>query len=189
MDYSTLQRKQLIEICEQRGLPTYGSREQVQARLEKADLNGVTQTGDPMVDVIAALDAGADTDVLSPAQTPPAPVSGPDAQVSALVDAQAEIVALRAQLAAAQSPVPPGPAEPASAAAIRQVVNSERVFRWEFPLHPAQELGDALHQSFIRETAEKAVRAGYVVRGSAHRVGFGVKDGQRTAVYEIYARK
>lgn len=129
-----------------------------------------------------------DNDLLAAVATPeppakPEPVIDPRDQQ--IIEMRAQMLQMQAQLAArpGEAPRGAGPAE-------HVVVVGEKVFRTEFPMHAGVELGDGLHQEWIRQTADRAVAAGYTTRGGAHRIGFGTDDdGNRTAIYEIYARR
>lgn len=202
MDYSTLQRKDLIPIATDRGIPTWGSAAQIAERLTRADQTvPQPQQGDsPVALVVAGPDTGADNDsgdsllkaVTATTPEPPAPARR-EPELSAAerdnIELRAQLLQMQAQLAAKPGAAPTG-GDAASPDAIARAARGEQVFRTEFPMYEGMELGDGLHESYCNQTARRAHEAGYTTRGGAHRVSWGRdKDGNRTAVYEIYARK
>lgn len=199
-DYTTMQRKDLIPIATDRGIPAWGSRDQIAERLTKADQTVPQPQGDqPVVKIVAGPDTGADNDngdglLQALADQPPAPPAAPpERQLSAAerenIELRAQLLQMQAQLLAKPGAAPTG-GEAATPEVIARAARGEQVFRTDFPMYDGMELGDGLHESFIRQTAQRAHEAGFRTRGAAHRVDWGRDaDGNRTAVYEIYARK
>lgn len=196
-----MQRKHLIPIAVGRGVPTWGTQAQIAERLTKADAATVSPTLEqepPMVQIVAGPDTGADNDpgdelLKAVGQTPPEPPPAPEREID---PRDREIIELRAQLIQLNAALltRPGETQKAGDAAtpdiIAKALRGEQVFRTEFPMYEGMELGDGLHQAYIAQTAQRAHEAGYRTRGAAHRTSWGKdKDGNRTAVYEIYARK
>src|SRR3990172_6536961 len=139
-----MQRKDLIEMCTARGLPTYGTQAQVAARLDKADQTAPQPEQEtPVVDIVAAPDEGNAALLAVVAGPPPAApptrsVPDPAAeQARIFAQMQAELDALRKQVAAAEAnggTPPAGPGEPATPDAIARAATGERVYRAEFPM-------------------------------------------------------
>lgn len=198
MDYTAMQRKDLLPLCVQRGLPTWGSQALVAARLAKHDADtSVPQPRQetPMAQITAGPDNAKDEDLLAQANAATAPLSASapptvDPVVQQLIEAQARILQLQAALAAKPGAAPTA-GDVATPTAIAAAARGENVFRFEFPMYPGMELGDGLHQQFCAQTVAEAAKAGYTTRGGARRATWGIDKatGHRTAVYEIYARK
>lgn len=195
-----MQRKDLIPIADGRGLPTWGTQAQIAARLAAADQTAATVPPKEIqvVKVMAGPDTGADSDsghgILqaltdSPPEPPPAPEREIDPLLRENMELRAQLLQMQAALTSRPGERPTG-GDAATPDVIAQALRGEQVFRTEFPMYQGMELGDGLHQAFITQTAQRAAEAGYRTRGGAHRTGWGRdKDGNRTAVYEIYARK
>lgn len=192
-----MRNQDLADECKRRGLPTYGNKETLTARLIEHDQRAPipTEQEQPMANIVAGPDGGADNgdDLLNavnpqtpqPAAPPPPALDPKDQQI---LDLRAALL----QMQAAQAATPgtrPTAGDVAGPGVIAAANNREQVYQAEFALIPGMELADGIHESFCRQTAAQALDAGFNIRGGAHRVGWGVKDGQRTAVYEIYVRK
>lgn len=200
MDYTQLKNPDLAAECERRGLPRSGNRTALLARLaahdEARSRAPIPNEQEPnMVDIAAGPDGGADNgdDLLNAVnpQTPePAAPAVPqlDPRDQRILDLQAELLQVQAAQAAKPGTRPTG-GDVADLGVIAAANNREQVYRAEFPMMSGMELSDGIHESFIRQCADKAVAAGFRTRGGAHRVAWGVQDGQRTAVYEIYVRQ
>jgi hypothetical protein len=190
VDYDATKHADLVAEARARSLPIRGSRTDITARLLAHDdaQRAHHEQEQPMALIAAGPDDGSNDDLLAVVAptTPAAPPPTVDPLVRQAIDMQAEILQLRAQLAAR-----PGTAPAAGDAAdIAHVANRERVYRAEHVLYPGMDLGDGLHQEFCAATKRQAEAAGHTTKGPAHRTGWGVSDaGLRTAVYEIYARR
>lgn len=208
MDYSTATNAQLADECRARGLAAYGNKETLTARLESDDAARApipNESEKPVVQIAAGPDVGKDNDggdellramaeqAPPPPPAPAAPALPVDPRDQMLREMQAELANLRAMIqanAGASTPSSTGHGEPASPEAIARAAQTEQVFRTEFVMLDGVELGDGLHASLIAQTAAQAAAAGYRTRGGARRTGWGRNEhGQRTAIYEIYARK
>jgi len=189
-----MRHKELFALAGERGLPTYGTAQQIKARLERVDAETVPpKENTTMVNVTAGPDTGQDNDnppaPAPPADQAPAPQAPQlDPRDQQILELQAQLLQMQAAAAAAPGARPTG-GDVATPDMIAARLNSEQVFRAEFPMYEGMELGDGLHEKFKQDTARMAVEAGYRTRGGARRASWGTKDGQRTAVYEIYARK
>lgn len=199
MDYSTATNAQLQDECRRRGLPAYGNKDTLTARLTADDATRApipNEQEPPMANIVAGPDGGADNgdDLLNavnpaPVPEPPAPAAPVlDPRDQRILDLQAELLQVQAAQAAKPGARPTG-GDVADLGVIAAANNREQVHRTEFPMMPGMELSDGIHESFMRQAADAAVAAGFRTRGPAHRVAWGVKDGQRTAVYEIYVRQ
>lgn len=201
MDYSTMRRKDLIPIADTRGLATWGTYAEIRARLEAYDAASEPPTPreEPTAMQIAVGDdTGKDNDpgdkiLEQAAQAPREPAPKPkvaevDPLYQRVVEQQAMIAQLQGQLAAVVQGS--NKAMVSGEPAAYSVPTSERVFRYEFTLIEGTELTDQLHTSLCEQVVTKAIAAGYRVRGGGRRTAWGVNErGERTAVYEVYARK
>lgn len=192
MDYASMTNPALATLCTERGLKTYGSKQQLIDRLTKHDtqLTASQETATMSDDFPDLAGLGEDTSAtLAPPSIPVALHS--DQELERLKEEmRAEIAAMRNERAAAQGArIEAG--ERASDAVIMSVRNTERVFRAKYQLPRAAALGDELHAAYCAQIADDARAAGYqTVRGGGRRVGSGVNEqGQRVEIYEIYARK
>lgn len=179
-------------LCLERGLPNYGNKQTLIARLTDHDATQAPAPEENNVSDLAALlddDTDRDTDELPAPAVNVAIRDGADDLAAAQARQIAELqAAMRDMQAALGQKVAAG--ERASDSTIDRVRNTEKVFRAEYPLPKAAQLGEELHAAYCQQVADDAVAAGYRVRGGGRRYGWGTNEhGQRVALYEIFARK
>lgn len=201
MDYMAKSNDELRELCSGRGLPTYGNKAALVARLVEADeAAGAVGRGGAVAPASAetgASDAveGLDPDAWGAGTDPEAAPQEPDASEPAqpdgevMADAPADATAPDDDDA---TDPPAGDSTPDEPSATDSQV-AERplaLFRTAFPIE-GTEFTDEQHWRFVAETAARAREAGHTPLGAGgHRVGSSVNEqGHPTAVYEIDLRR
>jgi hypothetical protein len=165
--YDELLKDKLREMCDSRGLPVSGNKDELIARLEDDDdaQKAVDSDSDDLLD-------GIDDPSESHGEPPGGPDPG-DATPSPIEDD-------------GEPPEPPADDEPGPVAADKP---AERP-RWvDYPYPCPGELTNEAHYGWIHQSRQDALQAGLNPRGGGYRERFEVVGGIRHAVYRVLLRR
>lgn len=206
-DYSRVGFRELRKLCTARGLPADGTVTQLIDKLQAHDaLHGLhvdttVPEGADDVDLLGDDEPArpADNPVheqAAPHTTPETSTGGGEAASAPPPDGPAAGDAPQYPAATSRGGRP-NMAATAGVVAVGQGQNAQlgtvevRAFRSEYVIGD-RDITDQDHYSYLERTHAAAAQAGHATKGGVtigERVGYGVRDGQRTAIYQVPLRR
>jgi len=163
--YAALPRSELLALCTERGVPSYGTMAEIAARLAKRDTQAAAaaEAGPDVEELLGVAEFGTVEIVRAEPDEPPAPVAPPPSGPPAV------------------QPEPPQ----ASARPVNDATNP-LLFTHEFAVYGPPD--DASHHRMLAEVVALARAAGHRTRGGGQRLRTVQGPGGRVEVYGVSIR-